>query len=1193
MPHFYIERIPSGIRYRRTVYSEEAQSHLSPQTRVFEQTANASLPQLNTARAHVIPTSFLTLSTPGKRPVEEFAAHHIDEDPYSGEHGRGIFVPHASGLEPERKYRRILSTGPRTAARDDWGSSRSALQPSPPVEPPVQYEPFDDCLPLLKVNVEVLVDGNLARTTLLQQFSNTSKQAIKDARHTFPLYDGAVVVAFKCVIGNEKELVGKVQAKDEARRQFKKAIEKQETAGLLEEHTPEIFETLVGNIPGETNISVHIEYIHEIKAAILDSGEHVLELSIPMSIAPRYGGLASDTGVGMSSSTMEEDGLNIIVKVCDSSKVKKLHCNRHVTLQQNIPVQLTKVSNFSKLGGGGEESTTWNSTPLTQTIANYSSTTSIMDEDFIVSIEHHSSNHIRSRAVLSPAGEDGLSALMVSLKPSEIFKDAVQADKFEGDIIFLLDRSGSMGFGPASSSREISSGRPAASKMSTLVDSMLVSLASLPESCRFNIVSFGSDTEFMWNTSKPYTEETLQSAREYTRKMAADFGGTNLSYALEQVVGSVKDVAVSTQIIVITDGEVEPEAALLSVWEARQKFGDRIRFFALGIGHNVPHRLINRIGEFGGGYGEVIDIKEKPDWTDRLILVLSSGIMPNTWTCEIDLGTGFKRQSLYSCPFGSGLSVHPEAGGSEPAFVSFVQGPHPMPALHPFSFRSTFLLLDMNLDNYPTQVLVRATTDHAKARSERVLAVERTTVDQSCIQHLAVKAVLLGMEEEMRRQYFTRSQEDIGRENAVRLGTKYSITSHWTSFVATEGSTAAADDIELYRATFRQGNFKDFFSSQPLPAAQADFGSRLMFGSLESGGHNQVSSAQATSLAMPRPAAWDSVSSLPAPNPRQSWQPRHSGPVHEHPPRRTTNVDPPEWLEIEPAFMGKPTDFSKSSYLPDYFEADGAGRSLRQVENNELLIYGSSQASGHTSEPGSNDGNLDHPIRVDIDQYGLDKRMQIRRRNNATHSARRQITWAQVAKLQRAHGLLEIDKEFREMLSDHYLENTAEKVTQSLLGTFHSFKTMPKDNHRLIVDTIMIIHYFQTHLAIDKDIWTMMIDKAELAVLKELRAQEPDDLTNTVAILDLAAMHKHLDNHMKDIEPESCMFLTSEQNSCVFCHKLGLLKSFHEASGGFQNLITTAFKCIDEGCDFTATGGGRFRQVWEHMVSSGHLCRQG
>ncbi|KAK2757468.1 von Willebrand domain-containing protein [Colletotrichum kahawae] len=278
MPQFYIKRIPSGIHYRRTVYPDEAQSYLPPRTRVFGQTADASLPQLlNTVRSH--PTSLLALSTSEKRPVEAFAAHHIDEDPYSGVHGRGLFVPHAPAPEPEQKYPRTPPTGPRTAARKDWGSSRSALQPPPPAEPPVQDESFDECLPLLKVNVEVLVDGNLARTTLLQQFGNTLKQAIKDAQYTFPL-----------------------------------------------------------NIPGETNISVHIEYIHEIKAAILDSGEHVLELSILMSIALRYGGLAPDSGVGRSSLTMEEDSLNIIVKVANSSKIQKLHCNHHVTLQKNIPV---------------------------------------------------------------------------------------------------------------------------------------------------------------------------------------------------------------------------------------------------------------------------------------------------------------------------------------------------------------------------------------------------------------------------------------------------------------------------------------------------------------------------------------------------------------------------------------------------------------------------------------------------------------------------------------------------------------------------------------------------------------------------------------------------------------------------------------------------------------------------------------
>lgn len=1108
--------------------------------------------------------TFLAPANSGQPLAEEFTDDNLVEDPFSGLHGGGHFIPHVPGPESQHRHPRTLSTKPPISSRTYGESSRLASQPPPPPDVPVRSKISDECLPLLKVGVEAIVDGNLARTTLLQRFGNTSKQVVEDARYTFPLYDGAVVVAFRCTIGDQKDLVGKVQAKDEARKQFKKAIEKQETAGLLEEHTPEIFETIVGNIPAETNISVHIEYIHEIKATILHTGEQVLELIIPMSIAPRYGGLPSSCGPDESGSIMEEDGLNIMVTVVDSKKIKNLHCNHHVTLQENVPVQSTSVSSFSELDA--EEKTTSIATPLTQTIAKYSSNISIMDEDFIVSIEHHSSNSIRSRAILSPAGEDGLAALMVTLKPSEIFKGAARAEKFEGDIIFILDRSGSMGpRAPFSSRQTPTGGIPATSKMTTLVNSMLLSLASLPKTCRFNIISFGNDTEFMWDVPEPYNEASLQFAREYTRAITANFGGTNLAYAIEQVVKSIKDPGVSTQIILITDGEVEPEGALLSVWAARQKFGENIRFFGLGIGHNVPHRLINRIGELGGGYGEVVDIREKSEWADRLSLMVSAGVMPATWSCEIDLGAGFQRQSLFCSAFGPGDSLRGASCKTE--IASFVQSPYPMPGLHPFTYRSIFFLLNLHLGKAPSKVILRATTNYSKDKSERVLAVENTAVDTSSIQHLAVKAVLLNMETDMHRRNYSRSQEDIGRQNAVNLGVKYAITSLWTSFLAVEASAAIVDEVELYRAIFRQGDVKHYlfpgnvWRSASAGPSQVDFGSlSTPHGGRGRGGRIAPIGARgargagegrgASRLMRPlRPSSSSSLSSTP------------SYMLSSYP-MLSENKD----LEI--------------CYIPSSSHVDTTADSLLQSNGN----LGSALKGQYSTEK-----HIGH-IRANSTQPDLDD--LVLEKHGAQSTKWGYVTWKEAAESQKASGIFEIDAVLRANLHSHYTLCTPAKISDSLLSMFPISKIMPAVHLQSVVDTVLVIHYFQTHLALVKDIWDMMIEKAELAVKEVLEANNTNGLAQVTCILDVGALHEHLNEYIKGkADQRYCPFLTSEMDVCVFCQKKRQLDGFGEETEDFQETNSAVFGCVDGACEFTATGQGRFLEVWRHMVSCGHVCR--
>jgi hypothetical protein len=71
-----------------------------------------------------------------------------------------------------------------------------------------------------------------------------------------------------------------------SQRRVQEAIEKGETAGLLEQHRPDVFSTNLGNIPAGEAVTVEIEYIMELKH---DAEADGLRFTIPTSIAPRYG----------------------------------------------------------------------------------------------------------------------------------------------------------------------------------------------------------------------------------------------------------------------------------------------------------------------------------------------------------------------------------------------------------------------------------------------------------------------------------------------------------------------------------------------------------------------------------------------------------------------------------------------------------------------------------------------------------------------------------------------------------------------------------------------------------------------------------------------------------------------------------------------------------------------------------------
>src|SRR6266480_6901406 len=113
----------------------------------------------------------------------------------------------------------VTPKGPLPATEDHKSpcSSRSSSIEEPDQAP--------TSLPLLNVSVEVNVEGFIACTTLVQRFNNPSNETITQARYTFPLYDGAVVTSFRCTVGNERVLQGKVEPKREARRKYKEAVE--------------------------------------------------------------------------------------------------------------------------------------------------------------------------------------------------------------------------------------------------------------------------------------------------------------------------------------------------------------------------------------------------------------------------------------------------------------------------------------------------------------------------------------------------------------------------------------------------------------------------------------------------------------------------------------------------------------------------------------------------------------------------------------------------------------------------------------------------------------------------------------------------------------------------------------------------------------------------------------------------------
>ena len=151
--------------------------------------------------------------------------------------------------------------------------------------------------------------------------------------------------------------------------------------------------------------------------------------------------------------------------------------------------------------------------------------TDVMDRDLVVLIDGEDQG---TPVVFVEEMEDSVAA-MVSLIPS------FQLDEQKTELIFLVDRSGSMGWNEQSSIEQAKK-------------ALQLFLHSMPSNCYFNIWSFGSQFSSLFPTSQKYDDDTLAQAKSHVLTMEANYGGTEVFAPLKSIFEQkpIKDYAKQT-----------------------------------------------------------------------------------------------------------------------------------------------------------------------------------------------------------------------------------------------------------------------------------------------------------------------------------------------------------------------------------------------------------------------------------------------------------------------------------------------------------------------------------------------------------------------------------------------------------------------------------------------------------------------
>jgi Mg-chelatase subunit ChlD len=513
---------------------------------------------------------------------------------------------------------------------------------------------------------------------------------------------------------------------------------------------------------------VEITYVNELKADI--GGEGVLVI-LPTSIAPRYGVPPAEM---LSSSAKVENGLHVAVHVHAMIPLRKLESRTHpISVEMGTTDTAGSpavVSNFSGLVGATKESNQKYDPRKAKAILSERHAT--LGRDFVLMILSAGSSMLASEARLEEAPTAGMqSAMQLTLNPRDLFSSYVEPESFNGEIVFIADRSGSMG-GP---------------KMDTLKNALNLSLRSLTGKVYFNIYSFGSKFSSLWSQSELCTDYNVGLAAQYVSNFTASMGGTEILSAMTEAVQKrkIRD-NFSTQIIILTDGRVWEEAAVRQyVQLTRAESKDAIRFFALGIGNAVSHRLIEGIGTQGGGFAEVVGVDSGERWEGRVVRMLKGAFMPESYKCEIELN-------------GKSTTAICSVEGS-----SFMQAPYTVSALHPFSRVTMYFLLDRKYGTDLSTIRLKTSTPSREQISVD-LPVTKVTTSVHSIHYLAAKAIILDLETGKSWIHGTIGNEKAADAAAKDLGEqlaiKYHMISKWTSFVAVEKGRHEYYAGRLYKA---------------------------------------------------------------------------------------------------------------------------------------------------------------------------------------------------------------------------------------------------------------------------------------------------------------------------------------------------------------------------------------------------------
>ncbi|MDY6939361.1 MAG: VIT domain-containing protein, partial [Cyanobacteriota bacterium] len=421
-----------------------------------------------------------------------------------------------------------------------------------------------EILPLQHTAVVARISGHLCRVRVRQTFANSSDRSL-EATYIFPLPSSAAVDRMQVRIGNRR-IFGQIEKRETAYQIYQQAKQQGRTVGLLEQERDNVFAQSIAHIkPGE-RVEIELWYTELLG---MEGGE--CEFVFPTVVGPRY-----IPGKAIAPGTLDTELVPDAVRICPPVRT-----DRPVVCHPlDIDLEIDGVLPIENLRSPSHDIEIERDGNRVRVRLRDGQTTACKD----AIVRYQIANRQTQTAVLTQADDRGGHFALYGIPALTYTSEEI----FPKDVVFLIDTSGSQMGDPLDKSKEL----------------MCRLIRGLNPDDTFTIINFADTAKQLSLTPLANTPIDCDRAIEYIQNLQA-YGGTRMLGGIRAALEFAEPPPGRLRsIVMLTDGYIGNEAAILAEVQGKLQPGNRLHVF--GVGSSVNRFLIEGLARVGRGISRVV-----------------------------------------------------------------------------------------------------------------------------------------------------------------------------------------------------------------------------------------------------------------------------------------------------------------------------------------------------------------------------------------------------------------------------------------------------------------------------------------------------------------------------------------------------------------------------------------------------------